>query len=345
MSSTSRAAQFAKIHKVLKKLYKPVAPNADRPVLEHLIFACCLENAHYEKAEEAYAALVHSFFDWNEVRVTTVKELSEVLHVLPDPAAAAQRVKRSLQHVFEAAYSFDLEELRKKNIGLAQEKLQGFAGSTPFVVAYVIQSGLGGHCIPLDSGALEILQIVDAATPKEVAAGSVQGLERAIAKNKGVEFGSLLHQLAADFVQNPFAPAVHKIILQIEPNATDRLPTRRKVAAEKAAAEKAAAEKAAAAKVAAEKAAAAKVAAAKAAAEKAAAEKAKAKAKPAPVEPAADKKKAGKVKPEEKPKAEEKAPARPEPKADKSAAKKKPAKLVEQRTARKATGITKRKPR
>ena len=63
--------------------------NADRTVMEHLLFACCLEDARYEAAEEAFAALKHTFFDWNEVRVTSISELSEVMACLPDPRAAA----------------------------------------------------------------------------------------------------------------------------------------------------------------------------------------------------------------------------------------------------------------
>lgn len=227
MSSPSRTAQFAKIHKVLKKYYKPVLPNPERPVLEHLLFACCLENSHYDKAEESFAAMVHTFFDWNEIRVTTVKELSEVLSCLGDPPAAAQRVKRVLQHVFETGYSFDLEELRKKNLGQAVERLKKVTGATPFVVNYVIQSALAGHAVPVDSGGMAVLQILDMASDKDIESGSVPGIERAVAKNKGVEFGSLLHQLAADFTANPYLPAVHKILLQINPDAAERLPKRR----------------------------------------------------------------------------------------------------------------------
>jgi endonuclease III len=227
MSSPSRTAQFAKVHKVLKKYYKPVLPNPERPVLEHLLFACCLENAHFEKADEAFAALVHTFFDWNEMRVTTVKELSEVISSLPDPPAAAHRVKRVLQHVFETTYSFDLEELRKKNLGQAVERLKKANGATPFGVNYVIQSALGGHAVPIDSGAMEILRILDLVTDKDADAGVVPGLERAVAKNKGVEFGALLHQLAAEFTANPYVPNVHKILLAINPDATERLPKRR----------------------------------------------------------------------------------------------------------------------
>lgn len=227
MTSPSRSAQFGKLHKLLKKFYSPVSPNLERPVLEQLLYAGCLENAPYEKADEAYAALVHTFFDWNEIRVTTVKELADVMAVLPDPAAAAQRVKRSLQSVFEASYSFDLEELRKKNLGAAVERLEKIAGASRFTVGYVIQTALGGHAIPLDAGALGALQVLGYVTDKEVQEGAVSGLERAIPKNKGLEFGSLLHRLSADFVANPYSTTLHKTLVQIEPSAQERLPKRR----------------------------------------------------------------------------------------------------------------------
>ena len=89
MAAVSRTAQFAKVFKVLKKHYKPVTSNPDRPVLEHLLLACCLEDAHYEAADEAFAALVETFFDWNETRVSSIAELVEVMSGLPDPRAAA----------------------------------------------------------------------------------------------------------------------------------------------------------------------------------------------------------------------------------------------------------------
>ena len=74
------------------------------------------------------------------------------------------------------------------------------------MLAYTVQTAMEGHSIPLDSGALEVLGIVGIASPAEVQSGNVSGLERAIPKNKGVEFGSLLHQLAADYVHTPHSP-------------------------------------------------------------------------------------------------------------------------------------------
>lgn len=225
MANPNRMALLTKMHKVLKKHYKPVAI-PDRPVLEHLLFACCLENAPYEQADKAFAAVSTSFFDWNEVRVSTVKELAEVMNMLPAAAAAASNLKRVLQGVFESTYSFDLEPLKKQNLGQAQQRLKKLEGATPFTIAYLTQATLGGHAIPLDQGLMQVFAVLGLASNADQAGCVVPGLERAIPKTKGVEFGSLAHQLGAEMFANPYSPSLHKILLEIAPDAKDRLPKR-----------------------------------------------------------------------------------------------------------------------
>jgi endonuclease-3 len=227
MSTVSRTAQFGKLHKVLKKHYKPVPMNAGRTVMEHLLFACCLEGARYEAAEESFAALVHTFFDLNEVRVTSISELSEVLACLPDPRSAANRIKRVLHAVFEARFNFDLEDTKKKNLGPTIKWLEDLDGTTRFTVAFTVQASLGGHSIPLDAGSMAIVKLLDLVSEKDAEKGEVPGLERAIPKSKGVEFGSLLHQFAADFSANPYSPAMKGILLEVDPGVAARLPKRR----------------------------------------------------------------------------------------------------------------------
>lgn len=256
MASPNRAALIAKAHKVLKQHYKPVEPDESRSLLEQMLFACCLENAHYETAEKIYSRLRNNFFDWNEVRVSTVNELAEVMKDHPEPTVAASNLKRILQSTFESTYSFDIDSLRKQNLGAGIKKLEQTEGVTPFVLNYTVQTALGGHAIPLDRGALETLAIVGAASPTEVQSANVTGLERAIPKNKGVEFGSLLHQLAADYIATPNSPNVKKVLTAINPEAT--IPRRDKAAEAKAAEAKLAEQKAA--KAAEEKAAAEKAA-------------------------------------------------------------------------------------
>jgi endonuclease III len=227
MTSASRTPLFGKIHKVLKKYYKLFAAPEERSVLEHLLFACVLEDARYEPAEEAFAALKHTFYDWNEVRVTSISELSEVMATLPDPRAAANRIKRVLHAIFEELYCFDLEDTRKKNLGPTVKWLEKMDGTSRFVVGYVIQAALGGHSIPVDAGAMAMFRVLDLVTEKEAAAGEVPGMERAVAKAKGMEFASLIHQLGADYLANPFSPQVREILLAIDPEASQRFPQRR----------------------------------------------------------------------------------------------------------------------
>ena len=146
---------------------------------------------------------------------------------MPDPRAAANRIKRVLHSIFEELYCFDLEDKRKKNLGPTVKWLEKMDGTSKFVVAYVVQAALGGHSIPVDAGTLAALRVLDLVTEKEAAAGEVPGMERAVGKSKGVEFGSLLHQLGADYLANPFSPQVREILLAIDPEASKRFPQRR----------------------------------------------------------------------------------------------------------------------
>lgn len=225
MATLNRAALIAKTHKVLKKHYEPIE-TADRPLLEQLLFALCLENSSNAAAERVFAELQKTYFDWNEVRVTTVVELSEIMGPLHDARTQSTNLKRALQSVFESTYSFDIEPFKKKNIGQAIKDLEKMPGITPFAVGFVTQTSLGGHAVPIDKGALESALILGIVSPKEAESGTVPGLERAIPKNKGIEFGSLLHQLGTDLLSKPFSNDVRELFLSIAADAKDRLPKR-----------------------------------------------------------------------------------------------------------------------
>jgi hypothetical protein len=226
MANSNRTALLNKAHRVFKSHYKPVPVPRDRPLMEHMLFACCLENAPYEAADKVFEHLKKSFFDWNEMRVSTVTELSEAMHALPDAISAAANLKRVLQGVFESTYSFDMEALKKQNIGVGIKELEKLVGGSHFAVGYTTHAALDGHSIPLDRGALDVLFVLGVITESECSSGKVSGLERIIPKSKGAEFSSLLHQMAADYVANPFSPNVRKLLLSINPDAKDRFPKR-----------------------------------------------------------------------------------------------------------------------
>lgn len=227
-AASNRASIIAKSYKVLKKHFRPVPSVGGRSVMETLLFACCLENSRQDKAEEAFARIQTMYFDWNEIRVATARELAESFEGLADPLASARNLKRTLQSIFETLYRFDLEDLKKQNLGHAVQQLQGFPGTTKFTVAYAVQHALGGHSIPLCEASLEIMRVVGAISEAEFEQGAVPGLERAISKDQGHEFSSLLHQFGYEFMHAPSNSKWRSILLEIAPDAKDRFVRRPK---------------------------------------------------------------------------------------------------------------------
>lgn len=233
---------ISKLQGLLKKNFKPAPASPGRPLLEHVLYGALLEEAPVDLADEGYAKCEQEFFDWNEVRVTSVTELAEVLAHLPAPTSTAVRLKRCLQGIFEAFYTFDIDHLKKENLGKAVAKFETMAGVTPFVLSHVVQHGLGGHAIPVNMSAMRIMSLVGIVTPQEARTGKVPGLERAIPKNKAIEFASTLHQAAIHFAADPFDKLVQDIILAANPEA--ELPTVESEASRKSAQRKSAKRKA-----------------------------------------------------------------------------------------------------
>ncbi len=125
MATQNRSALIGRVLKVIRKQFKPVPPPPkDRTLFEHLLFACLVEDSPNEPAEQTLAALKQDYFGWNEVRVSTIRELTDALKRLVNPADSAARLKQTLHSVFESVYEFDIETMKKQNIGLSAKTLQ-----------------------------------------------------------------------------------------------------------------------------------------------------------------------------------------------------------------------------
>ncbi|QDV62782.1 hypothetical protein [Crateriforma conspicua] len=223
MSASNRAKLIEKLHKALKKNYKVPPTQPSRPLLEHVLYASLLEDCPADLADEGMAKLEQDFFDWNEVRVTTISELAQVLGRLPDPIRAASRLKGNLQAIFEEFYTFDLDHLKKENLGKAVKKFSEMPSMSSFVLGYTVQHGLGGHSIPLDYSAMVVMLVCGIASTSEASTGKVPGLERAIPKSKGLEFCALLHQCAVDLNQNAKDKTAMQTLVAVDKNAEANL--------------------------------------------------------------------------------------------------------------------------
>ncbi len=118
------------------------------PVLEQFIYGICRDSATPEQAERAYQFLREKFFDWNEIRVSSVRELEDAFEGMSNAELRAQRVISFLQEVFEKEFSFELEDLGKKGLKNAAKGLARYQASNDFVASWVIQALAGRPCHP-----------------------------------------------------------------------------------------------------------------------------------------------------------------------------------------------------
>jgi len=124
-------------------------------------------------------------FDLNEVRVTTVGELADLLVGLPDPSRAALSLRRALQSVFESTYKFSLEHAKKHSVSHGVKTLDNLRSLTPFTKVFVTSTALGGHGVPLDHGAIAVLYLSGMVSFEEYQQVTAPGLDRMVTKKIG----------------------------------------------------------------------------------------------------------------------------------------------------------------
>ena len=226
LTAAQKQKLVEKIHSVLKGHYSPQLPNTTRPLLEQVLFACCLENSHYDDAEKAFTNLMENAFDLNEIRVTTVAELADLLVGLPDPSRAALSLRRVLQSVFESTYNFSLEHAKKHSVSHGIKTLENLRSLTPFTKVFVTSTALGGHGVPLDHGAITVLYLSGMVSFEEYEQVNAPGLDRMVTKKIGKDFSSLLHQFGADLLSSLHGVKSKKILGEIAIDVKERMPKR-----------------------------------------------------------------------------------------------------------------------
>jgi len=202
MATQSKSQLLNEVHTLLKKRYKPKADrgNGRLSVLEAVIYGICHEATTREQANQALSRFKDGFFDWNEVRVSSIEEIQNTLAGMSDTESRGQKIRRFLRQLFEHTYGFSLEaQTKKKSLKDAIKSLQEYeALGSDYVLATVIQQALEGHAIPVDEPARRVLQRLGVADPETDNPALRVVLERHVPKNRGCEFIELIEDLAHD---------------------------------------------------------------------------------------------------------------------------------------------------
>jgi endonuclease III len=178
---------------------KSPTETAANSILSQFAYAICREGAVPEIADQAYRRLVDRFFDWNEIRVSSPREIQEMMDGLPHAEDRAVRLIRMLQEVFETTFSFDMEPLIKKGAKPAAKHLSRYAAASDFAVSWIMLNCFDTHSLPLDAPCTRVLHrlgLVDGgADPGAVR----EGLESLVPKSKGHQITDSLSQIAHEY--------------------------------------------------------------------------------------------------------------------------------------------------
>lgn len=186
LKASEKQVILKKLVTEMKKRYGGGLPkHPSRSSFETHLVAICLEDSGNQAAEEAFSRLLDSFFDLNEIRVSFVSEIEQVLGDLENADWKALRIREALQYVFEKHYAFDLENLKRKTQDAAMKELEEISYQTSFVRAYTVQQVLGAHVLPIDTLMNKVFIWLGLAASDSTPESTAEDLKSAVKKSDG----------------------------------------------------------------------------------------------------------------------------------------------------------------
>jgi len=197
-ASTSKARFLSGAYTAMKRHYGRKKQVAERAVLEQLIFGILLENGTDRAATDGLRRLRSQYVDWNEVRVSSDRELEYTLQRVREATAKGGRIRRILANLFNRYHCLKTPSLEKLSLRDAAKRLRRVDGTNDFAVSSVVQQTLGGHAVPTDEMMRRVMARLGICK-ENVSLGDLQGsLERLITKARAYAFGRLVQELASD---------------------------------------------------------------------------------------------------------------------------------------------------
>lgn len=192
-NSKEYAQRLQRLYRGLKRVHPKVEKVIYDDPIEALIYGIVSERISETASQRAMKGFRDTFVDWNDLRVSRVEEIVEVLH--EDTAASratAFALTTALRAIFDEYHTLSLLNLKKIGKRPAKQALEQLDGMDTYVVGYCMLTSLQGHAIPLTGQMADYLKQHEVVDP-DADEHDIEGfLTRQIAAKNAYEFYELL---------------------------------------------------------------------------------------------------------------------------------------------------------
>ncbi len=227
-----RARKVAQaINRLQSRYGAPDAP-APRAPLEVLLASIMMDAVPRNRAYDALEHLKKRFVDWNEARVSTGKEISELCSPIHLPESAGRNVQRALEKIYSDWNKLALDPLQEKNAKDAREYLQKFEGVSPAAIAYTMLYGLQKSAVPLTPPVLRVAERMGLVEEGSGVDRAQRSLERIVPSARMAAFFELFQQHAEEVCHSKEPKCGRCVTVRLcgfrrKPKATQKVVSRR----------------------------------------------------------------------------------------------------------------------
>ncbi len=126
--------------------------------MAELVLTILSQNTSDTNSGRAFMRLVHRFPDWRALMDARVSEIEREIAVGGLAKQKAPRIKASLEAIWKARGSFDLEFLRELPLEEAKSWLREMKGVGPKTAACVLMFSFGRPALPVDTHVQRVAQ-------------------------------------------------------------------------------------------------------------------------------------------------------------------------------------------
>jgi len=194
-NSKEYAQRLQKLYRGLKRAHPKVDQVAYDDPIEALISGVVGEHGSDAAMLRAMKGFRETFIDWNDLRVSRVEEVVEVLREdNVTSRATAFSLITALRAIFDEYHSLSLQPLKKIGKRPAKQALEALEGVGHFVVSYCMLTALQGHAVPLTETMASYLKQNEVVDP-DADVHDIEGfLTRQVAAKNAYEFYGLLRR-------------------------------------------------------------------------------------------------------------------------------------------------------